>query len=160
LKPGTPRSERLPPKSEIPVNKILVAFDGSESATRALRYAIEQVAGDPDRSIHLLIAHADLVFYPPIGVAIPYETMMKAADRESAEALAPAEKALKEAGVTFSKEIRRGSPAALIAERAKPEEFAGIVMGTRGMGAVQGLVMGSVATQVVHLAEVPVTLVK
>ena len=33
-------------------------------------------------------------------------------------------------------------------------------MGTRGMGAVAGLVMGSVAQKVVHLAAVPVTLVK
>jgi nucleotide-binding universal stress UspA family protein len=33
-------------------------------------------------------------------------------------------------------------------------------MGTRGMGGVRGLILGSVATQVVHLASVPVTLVK
>ena len=34
-----------------------------------------------------------------------------------------------------------------------------IVMGTRGLGRVGNLLMGSVATRVVHLAEVPVTLV-
>jgi len=33
-------------------------------------------------------------------------------------------------------------------------------MGTRGMGAVAGLALGSVATKVLHLAVVPVTLVK
>jgi nucleotide-binding universal stress UspA family protein len=35
-----------------------------------------------------------------------------------------------------------------------------IVMGTRGMGGVAGLVLGSVATKVVHLSKVPVMLVK
>ncbi len=35
-----------------------------------------------------------------------------------------------------------------------------IVMGTRGMGALANLALGSTATKVVHLAEVPVTLVK
>ena len=33
-------------------------------------------------------------------------------------------------------------------------------MGTRGMGAIEGLALGSVAHKVVHLASVPVTLVK
>jgi nucleotide-binding universal stress UspA family protein len=33
-------------------------------------------------------------------------------------------------------------------------------MGTRGLGGIQGLLLGSVATQVIHLAEVPITLIK
>jgi nucleotide-binding universal stress UspA family protein len=35
-----------------------------------------------------------------------------------------------------------------------------IVMGTRGLGGVRGLLLGSVATQLLHLTDVPVTLVK
>ena len=35
-----------------------------------------------------------------------------------------------------------------------------IVMGTRGLGGIQGLLLGSVAMQVIHLAEVPITLIK
>jgi nucleotide-binding universal stress UspA family protein len=35
-----------------------------------------------------------------------------------------------------------------------------IVMGTRGLGVVGGLVLGSIASKVVHLVKVPVTLVK
>jgi nucleotide-binding universal stress UspA family protein len=34
------------------------------------------------------------------------------------------------------------------------------VMGTRGLGPVQSLLLGSTALKVIHLAEVPVTLVK
>jgi nucleotide-binding universal stress UspA family protein len=33
-------------------------------------------------------------------------------------------------------------------------------MGTRGLGAVAGALLGSVASQVVHLSDVPVTLIK
>ena len=35
-----------------------------------------------------------------------------------------------------------------------------IVMGTRGLGGLAGLLLGSVATEVISLAKVPVTLVK
>jgi nucleotide-binding universal stress UspA family protein len=48
----------------------------------------------------------------------------------------------------------------MIAEVGRQENCDAIVMGTRGMGAVSGLVLGSVATKVIHLADVPVTLVK
>lgn len=43
---------------------------------------------------------------------------------------------------------------------AKSEGVDVIVMGTRGMGALGNLALGSTATKVVHLADVPVTLVK
>jgi nucleotide-binding universal stress UspA family protein len=33
-------------------------------------------------------------------------------------------------------------------------------MGTRGMSPIRNLVLGSVATQLIHLADIPVTLVK
>jgi nucleotide-binding universal stress UspA family protein len=33
-------------------------------------------------------------------------------------------------------------------------------MGTRGMGAVPNLLLGSVASKVVHLVDIPVTLIK
>lgn len=47
-----------------------------------------------------------------------------------------------------------------IAEFASENACDEIIMGTRGMGAVGNLVLGSVATKVVHLATVPVTLVR
>jgi nucleotide-binding universal stress UspA family protein len=36
----------------------------------------------------------------------------------------------------------------------------GIIMGTRGLGPIGNLVMGSVATKVIHLTTLPVTLIK
>ncbi len=33
-------------------------------------------------------------------------------------------------------------------------------MGTRGLGTVAGILLGSVATKVIHFADVPVTLIK
>ena len=53
-----------------------------------------------------------------------------------------------------------GDPATAIVKLARRLNCDLIVMGTRGMGKVAGLVLGSVATKVVHLADAPVTLVK
>lgn len=57
-------------------------------------------------------------------------------------------------------QVRIGSAAAAVIAPAAEHDCDVIVMGTRGMGAVGSLVMGSVAQKVVHLAPVPVTLVK
>ena len=47
-----------------------------------------------------------------------------------------------------------------IAQAARDEGIEHIVMGTRGLGSIQGLLLGSVAMKVIHLAEVPITLIK
>jgi nucleotide-binding universal stress UspA family protein len=85
---------------------------------------------------------------------------MQAAAAEAGKILEPAEKLLKDAGVSYTTEAVCGPAGTVIAERADKGGYAGVVMGTRGMGAVKTLVLGSVANQVVHLAHVPVTLVR
>jgi nucleotide-binding universal stress UspA family protein len=63
-------------------------------------------------------------------------------------------------GVSHEKLAEFG-PIAETIERVSHEVGADqIIMGTRGLGRLRGLLLGSVATQVVHLARVPVTLVK
>ena len=47
-----------------------------------------------------------------------------------------------------------------IADCARDLQCDAIVMGTRGLGAIQTLLLGSVAVKVIHLADQPVTLIK
>lgn len=74
--------------------------------------------------------------------------------------LKPAIQRLDAAGVSYQSEIFIGDTAPAIVDRAKELHCNGIVIGTRGLTAIANLVMGSVATKVVHLATVPVTHVK
>jgi nucleotide-binding universal stress UspA family protein len=53
-----------------------------------------------------------------------------------------------------------GDPARAIIGSVNKSRGDEIVMGTRGLGRIGGLLMGSVATKVVQLAPVPVTLIK
>jgi hypothetical protein len=65
-----------------------------------------------------------------------------------------------ESGIPYTASIEIGEIAQTITDYAKQQHYDMIVMGTRGMGTIGSLLMGSEATKVVHLASVPVTLVK
>jgi nucleotide-binding universal stress UspA family protein len=75
-------------------------------------------------------------------------------------ALRTARRRLDAAGIKYGWEIRAGALAETIVQLAGEHRCTRIVMGTRGLGAVSGLVLGSVTYGVAHLAAMPVTLVK
>jgi nucleotide-binding universal stress UspA family protein len=143
------------------MRKVLVPFDGSGSALHALRHAIGLALDRPPLVIHLVHAHEELVDYPEVGVVyVTRERRLAQQRAESEEILAIGERLLQEAGVPHTTEILTGPVGPTIAQRADALGCDGIVMGTRGLGAAGNLVLGSVATKVVHAAHVPVTLVK
>ena len=142
------------------MHKLLVPYDGSDSALRALRYAITLAKENEPVSIHIVNAHEEPIVYGEIAVYVSHEKMAELQRKHSDDVLATAEKLLKEAAVPYTKEILVGRIAEVITRRADELGCDNIVMGTRGMTAISNLVMGSVATKVLHLANVPVTLVK
>ena len=139
---------------------MLVPFDGSKSALHALQYAINLAQRNRLVSIHLVNAHEEPLVFGQIEVYMSHEKFEQFQREHSTAVLAIAEKRLKKAAMPYTKEILVGNIAEVIARRAERLRCDSIVMGTRGMSAIASLVMGSVATKVVHLANVPVTLIK
>lgn len=139
--------------------KILLPVDGSEGSARAARHVTGIAAMVPDLEVHL-------VSVQPPGNDWMVRRMLKAdeladMEREWAEAsLGPARDILRSAGVACTEHVVQGEVAQTIARLAKELGCDQIVMGTRGQSALSGLLLGSVASKVLHLAEVPVTLVK
>jgi nucleotide-binding universal stress UspA family protein len=76
------------------------------------------------------------------------------------EAMEGACQVLTLARVPFEVEVVAADAALAIARIALERHCDFILMGTRGMGAIAGIALGSIATKVVHLADLPVTLVK
>lgn len=142
------------------MRKLLVPVDGSDNALRALRHAISLARKSGPIEIHVVTAHDDPDIYGEIAVYVTREKMADLQRQVGEARLAPAVQLLEEAAVPYVKEILIGSTAEVIARRADELGCDGIVMGTRGMTALAGLVMGSIATKVIHAANVPVTLVK
>ena len=142
------------------MHKILVPIDGSENAARALDYALKLAGENGPIELHLVTVHPEPVMYGEILVYVTKEKMERLQNEHSQDILSPAEATVRAAGVPFTSEILIGDIAPMIVRRANELNCDGIIMGTRGMAVVGNLVMGSVATKVVHLAKCPVTLVK
>jgi nucleotide-binding universal stress UspA family protein len=140
--------------------KILLPVDGSECSLRALDHLVAHVGWFREvPEIHLLHVHAPI----PIGrvqAHIGTETLHTYYLEEGQEHLAEAQKRLDAAGRFHTTHIHVGQPAEVIARMAGELVCDLIVMGSHGWGGMVGLVMGSVASRVLHLAPCPVLLLK
>ncbi len=125
------------------MHRVLIPIDGSATALRAASYFASLVSRLRPTEVLLLN-----VQQPAAGSA------------EGKKLLAPAQAILDKAGVSHTGHVESGDPAAIIADFAKKYGCEQIVMGTHGLSALASLVMGSVATKVLHHTSVPVMLVK
>lgn len=140
--------------------KILLPVDGSPCSLRAVDQLITHVACLREvPEIHLLHVHLPI----PIGrvqAHVGKETLHAYYLEESQEHLLSAQRKLDAAGRYHTTHIHVGQPADVIAKMASELGCDLIVMGTHGRSPLGGLVMGSVATRVLHQAICPVLLVK
>lgn len=137
--------------------KILVPIDGSNNTARVIEYVIRLARSLKEIEVCVLNVR-DAMDSPQIRRFWSPEKIRAFQQDEGNLVLQSARKRLEEAGIAHTAEIALGDIAETIAEKAKVCDV--IVMGTRGMGSVASLLLGSVASKVVHLADVPVALVK
>jgi nucleotide-binding universal stress UspA family protein len=140
----------------MPTMNILVPVDGSQNSLRALKHAAERYRASSHVQLLLLNVQPAL----PASRHVPKSMIKEHQQRMSEEALAPARALAERLGVMFDCYLRVGDPAELIASFAQRTQCKEIVMGTRGLGRVRGLLLGSVASKLIQLSAVPVTLVK
>ncbi len=138
---------------------ILVPVDGSDNALRALEHVIKRCASAPATKIHLLNVQIPIVS-GVVKMFVNQDQINAYYRDEAGKALAAARARLDQAKIAYQHHIGVGHVAETIVAYAKQHGCDEIIMGTRGMGAVTNLVLGSAATQVIHLADVPVTLIK
>lgn len=142
------------------MHKLLIPVDNSESSARALDYALDLAKELRDVALHVVHAHEPPIVYGEVEVYLTEEKARKLLQEHSEALLKPALAKVAAAGVKHTSAILVGDVPSEIARAAETEGCDGIVMGTRGMGAVANLLLGSVATKVIHLSKVPVTLVR
>lgn len=140
--------------------KILLPVDGSACALRAVDHLITHVGWFREvPEIHLLHVQAPI----PIGrvqAHVGKDTLHAYYLEEGQAHLVEAQKKLDSAGRFHTTHIHVGQPAEVIARLAGELACDLVVLGSHGLGALAGLVMGSVASRVLHLAPCPVLFIK
>jgi nucleotide-binding universal stress UspA family protein len=140
------------------MRKILIACDGSDSALRAVQFAARLARELRDVQLEMLYVE------DPVPLRMHASLSNQQIDRiqadEGGHVLQQAKAVLDSADLRYEIRYRSGTPAHEIAHHAQETLCDAIIMGTRGLGPVAGVMMGSVASRVVHLVDVPVTLVK
>jgi nucleotide-binding universal stress UspA family protein len=140
--------------------KILLPVDGSENALRATRFALG-VAENCREAVELhLLSVQPAIVSGDVKMFVSQDQIDAYQHDEGLKALAAARAALDAAGLRYVFHIGVGPVAETIAAYAREQDCGQIIMGSRGLGGIKGMLLGSVTTQVMHLVEVPVTLVK
>ena len=133
--------------------KVLIAYDGSDSAKRALEIAVELAPKEAAVSVVSVVEGL-----PQFGRAA---AMFLPEDEEECQRqLAEARKVLAEHGIVAELVERRGDAALAIVDEAEKEGTSLIVMGTRGLSTIERWSLGSVSSKVLHHARCSVLVVR
>lgn len=150
------------------MQKWLVPTDGSTSALHAATWAarmsklvqggveITLLAVAEDATANLMIADPESMIVQPSLI----ETMAQQAVEAAQGALNRTLAAMQAEGVSPATRIERGIPRQIICDVAKTDGYDLIVMGSRGLGGLAELVLGSVSHYVVQHAATPVLIVR
>lgn len=139
--------------------KILLPVDGSAHSDRATQHIIAMLQGCGGHEVLLINVQAP-IDAPEVRSHMRADEIEAMQTSRGGDALVSARNLLDKAGIACHPDVLLGPVAETIARFAVEQGCDKIVMGTRGLGALGGMLMGSVTTGLLHLTELPVTLVK
>ena len=136
---------------------ILLAVDGSEHSYHAARMAADLARAMKSEMLRIVVAYDRIPSYlgePNLQQAIDARVI------EAQEILQKAVEAIGDVPAEIHTELIEGNAAESIIEVAKTRERSVIVMGSRGLSRLAGLVLGSTSQKVVGHAPCPVLIVR
>jgi len=138
------------------LKNILVATDASPASNRAINLAAD-MAGKYGATLHLLYAVREMQLPPELKKMAEVEKIAGARsdvlDFVGEKILGDAQdRAMKKGATTVQTTLEHGDPATVILRCAKRRKVDLIVLGTRGLGQVKGMLMGSVSRKVTNLS--------
>lgn len=142
------------------MHTVLLPFDGSDSAMRAAEYLVEFSQSLGDVTVHVVNVQTEPKLFGNYISPAMLDQLHAGALDHAAEVNAKAAEMLRAANLQVETHEILGEVVSELVDAARKLGCTMIVMGTRGLGSLGSLVLGSVASHVVHEAPMPVLLVK
>lgn len=145
------------------IKKILVPLDGSKNSLRGLDLAI--TLASPFSAVitglfcNQFKSYLEINEITPIDKAI-LDAVNKKTHTEIKKIMESASEKAEKKGVTFEFKIIDGKIGPNILKFAEQNKFEIIVMGSRGMSATKGILLGSVSNYLIHTSQTPILIVK
>jgi nucleotide-binding universal stress UspA family protein len=137
---------------------IVIAYDGSSHAKRALDIAID-LASKYSSKLDI-IEVVDSTVFSGAGVApIPADVIESVYNKAKSD-IEEAKKVASQKGVNAEGVVLEGDPANAILDYVSKNNADLIVTGSRGLSTFKRMLLGSVSTRIVQEAKIPVIVVK
>ncbi len=150
--------------------KILIAYDGSESSKHALNQGVSLAKlTDSDVTILSVIPRITMPLLPaegagvsPASIAQTSPEFQQEMKKFYAESLEKAAEDVEEKypNIDVVTKLMEGRPSSIIVEISEEGNYDLIVIGSRGLGGISGLILGSTSRRVVETCTIPVLVVK
>ncbi len=135
---------------------IVVALDGSEHSLKALDYACQLAEKNDSKLILLNAFHSTSDLRGSEG----FNQMVGKRKQKGEEIIKEAVRRLGQVSFEVEENLIEGPAAEAIVSVVKARNADLVVMGTRGMGSLKGLLFGSVSTKVTHYGPCSVLVVR
>jgi nucleotide-binding universal stress UspA family protein len=141
--------------------RILLAVDGSKNSLDAVQFFIDHCDWYRDKpEAELVTVHLPVPKLPGMGAAVGKAQLQKYYQEEGDKQLAAARRKLDAAGVRYEARVLVGAVAESLVKHAKEKRCDLMYIGTRGHSELGKALVGSTATKVLHISDIPVLLVK
>lgn len=142
------------------MKNILVPLDGSASSLRALQAALDMSKQQSSpATLHVLNVQPPIISNNVARFFSP-EVLKDYYQEEGQAIIEKAKAVLDKETVPHQYYIEVGHVTDIVQRYVDDLSLDHIVMGTRGLSAVPGLLLGSVTTKIIHSVTIPVTLIK
>ena len=137
------------------INRILVPVDGSESSEKSVLKAVELAEKFKAKLYFLYVANINQIAINPNLTHAIMDAMHVAGT-----AILERAASMVTENIEYEKILETGAPAAVILEYEEILDADLIVMGSRGLGVVKSVLLGSVSQYIIERAKGPVMVVK